>query len=305
MKKLLSCCLLAITFSTPAYSKILDKVAGVINDKVYSLSELQRIQKTISARKEISPLIYSESKYTVKDVLDLVQHQFIIKDKLSEMGYVVSDDSVEARINETERRLGLKRSDLLNFLETKGLTFNEYFELIREAMEYNIFNTRIISPLVNITEQEIKNFYYNLKSSNTALSFNYHLMDFYIPESELINADIKNMPRVLEEYQKTGNLPAKFKNIETNDLGKLSGEDLPKELGKILKATDEGSFTAPYVKDDVVHVFYVKTKDLTESQEFLKMKNQIYDQLFLTRSKSIVKNWFAREETNYYILENI
>ena len=35
------------------------------------------------------------------------------------------------------------------------------------------------------------------------------------------------------------------------------------------------------------------------------MKEQIYNQLFMSRSKSIIDNWFEREESNYYILENI
>ncbi|MBC77288.1 MAG: hypothetical protein CME64_14855 [Halobacteriovoraceae bacterium] len=305
MKKIFSCALVLLFSQSFVSAKLLDKIAGVINEKVYSLSEVRRVKSTVEARREISPLIYSQTSYSEKEVLDLLQRQFIIKDKLSEMGLVISDDSVESRINETERRLGLKRSDLLNFLESKGLTFNEYFELIREAMEYNLFNTRVIVPLVNITEQEIKNFYYNLKSDNSALSFKYHLLDFSISESKLSKQQVKRLPVVLEEYQKTGQLPNELSNIETNDLGKLSGEDLPSQLSKILKNTNEGAFTKPYIRDGVVHVFYVKTKDLTESQEFLKMKEQIYNQLFMSRSKSIIENWFEREESNYYILENI
>lgn len=291
--------------ATSAHAKLLDKIAGVINDKVYTLSEINRIQNTLDARKEISPLIYSEKNYTAAELLNLLQEQFIIKDKLAELGFVVSDDSVESRINETERRLGLRREDLLNFLETKSLTFNEYFELIREAMEYNIFNSRIIAPLVNITDQEIKNYYYGLKSSNKALSFNYELVDFSIEESKILSAEKEQMPARLEEYQKTGNLPQAFKDINTSNLGKVSGEDLPKELSEILKKTDEGAFSKPYVRDGLVHVFYVKGKDLTESQDFAMMKERIYNELFLKRSQSIIETWFSKEALNYYILENI
>lgn len=305
MKKILSCALVLFLTHNAVNAKLIDKIAGVINEKVYSLSELQRVKSTVEARREISPLIYNKSKYSEQEVLDLLQRQFIIKDKLSEMGLVISDDAVESRINETERRLGLKRSDLLNFLESKGLTFNEYFELIRDAMEYNLFNTRIIVPLVNITDQEIKNYYYNLKSNNTALSFKYHLLDFSIESNKLSPELAKRLPTILEEYQKTGMLPKELSSIETSDRGKLNGEDLPSELNKILKNTNEGSFTRPYNIGGIIHVFYVKTKDLTESKDFLNMKEQIYNQLFMSRSKSIIDNWFEREESNYYILENI
>ncbi len=200
--------------------KLLDKVAGVVNDQVYTLSEINRIQETLPARNEISGIIYKKLDYTDKEILKILQHRYIIKDKLAELGFVISDDSVESRIKETEQRLGLRRQDLLNFLETKNLTFNEYFELIREAMEYNYFNSRIIAPLVNITEQEVKNYYYNESSKNQALSFNYQIVDFSIAQNQLTAPEAERLPQVLEEYQKTGSLPEVYKDISTNDLGK-------------------------------------------------------------------------------------
>lgn len=297
--------ILLLSLSTISYAKLLDKVAGVVNDKIFTHSELVRVKNTISARKEIAPFIFTKNKYTLKEILKVQQNIYIVKDKLSELGFVVSDDSVESRINETERRLGLKRADLLNFLESKGLTFNEYFELIRNATEFNIFNRRIISPLVNITEQEVKNEYYKLNTSNKALSFKYNVVDFYLPESTVQPKDRNKLQYVLEEYQKTGNIPGIYRNLETSNLGEVSDDDLPKALSKLLKKTDEGSFSKPYIKNGMIHVFYLKGKDLTESQDFLKKKDYIYNQIYMKRSKKITRTWFSKETLNYYILENI
>jgi peptidyl-prolyl cis-trans isomerase SurA len=303
MKILSPAILLALAIN--ANAKLLDKIAGVINDKVYSLSELKRIQSTVSARKEIAPFIYTKDKYSVNDILKLQHRIFIVKDKLSEQGFVVSDDSVEARIKDTEKRLGLSRNDLLDFLASKRISFNEYFELIREATEYNIFNRRIIAPLVNITDQEIKNYYYKINKSNKALSFKYQIVDFYLPKSKILEQDIKRLPSILEVYQKTGNLPSIYRDIETTNLGNVSDDDLPKELSNILKKTDEGSFSTPYMKNDLVHLFFVKKKDLTASQDFISQKDMIYNQIYMKRSKSITANWFSREGLNYFVLENL
>lgn len=305
MKYLVSLALLLATTLPAATPKLLDKVAGVINETVYTLSEIRRIKSTLAARNEISPLIYKKTTYSDREVLKLLQQRYIVRDKLAELGFVVSDDSVESRVKETEKRLGLSRQDLLNFLETKGLEYNEYFELIREAMEFNIFNSRIIAPLVNITEQEVKNAYYKRKSSNTALSFNYQIVDFYISTTSILDSERIKMPQILEEYQKTGNLPESFRNLETSDLGKVRGDDLPKDLNKLLKNTDEGAFTQTYERDGNTHVFFIKSKDLTESQDFSKQKDRIYQELFMKRSSGIIANWFSRESLNYYILENI
>ena len=78
MKKLIPAMLLVLAFN--ANAKLLDKIAGVINDKVYSLSELKRIQSTVKARKEIAPFIYTKKKYSVNDILKLQHRIFIVKD---------------------------------------------------------------------------------------------------------------------------------------------------------------------------------------------------------------------------------
>lgn len=296
--------LLLFIISFNSYAVLLDKVAGVINDKVITLSEINRVNNTLEFRKEVTPLIFTQEKYDTEDILKILQHNYIIKDKLSELGFVISDDSVESRITETEKRQGLRRQDLINFLDSKGITFSEYFELIRNGMEYSIFYSRIISPLVNITDQEVKNTYYNQTNNKKSLSFIYEITDFAFSR-ELSKRQQAEVTVYLDEYIKTGNIPSDYKDFDTNNLGKLKNDDLPKDLQGLLSKTNEGSFSKPYYKDGTTHIFYVSKKDLAESNEYLRQKEAIYNQLFIKKSKKIIQNWFSRESLNYYVLNNL
>lgn len=285
----------------PSNEKLLDKIVAVINTKVISLSEIKRMEVTLEARREVSPVIFSEKKYSQQELLDIMIRSFIIRDKINAQGYVINDDAVESRIKMTEDRLGLKRADLLQFLKAKGLTYEEYFEVIRETMEFNIFAQRIIAPLVSVTEQEIKNEYYRRNSANNALSFKYNLVDFYIPEAQLIDKDENRFLAVLKDYQLTGKLPEEYRNLETNNLEGISEDGLTKDLAQTLKQAAEGSFSKAIKIQDHLHVFYVQKKDLVESQDFLKFKDQIQNDIFANKGKSATTNWFDREFSNYYI----
>ncbi len=287
--------------SAHAQDKLLDKIVAVVNTRVFSLSELKRIDDTLPARKEISPVVYNKNKYDSKELLDLMIQAYIIRDKINAQGYVINDDAVESRIKMTEERLGLKRADLLTFLKSKSITFEEYFEIIRETMEYNIFATRIIAPLISVTEQEIKNEYYRRNSSNNALAFKYNLVDFYIPEKNLVDKDQQRFLGVLKDYQLTGKLPEEYRSLETNQIDNLSEDGLNKELATALKPTAEGSFSSPVNLGGNIHVFYVQKKDLVESQDFIRAKEQIQNEIFVTKGKSVSTNWFDREYSNYYI----
>lgn len=281
--------------------KLLDKIVAVINTRVISLSEIQRMEATLEARKEVSPIIYTEKKYAQKDLLQIMIKSFIIRDKINAQGYVINDDAVESRIKMTEERLGLKRADLLQFLKGKGLTYEEYFEIIRETMEYNIFAQRIIAPLISVTEQEIKNEYYRRNSTNNALAFKYNLVDFYIKEDKLVDKSENKFLAVLKDYQLTGKLPEEYKELESNNLEKISEDALSGELKSALKTTAEGSFSKGVSLAGYLHVFYVQKKDLVESQDFQRFKDQIQNEIFMEKGKSVSTNWFDREYTNYYI----
>lgn len=281
--------------------KLLDKIVAVINTRVISLSEVSRMQDTLEARKEISPMIYTEKKYSQKELLDIMIQSFIIRDKINAQGYVINDDAVESRIKMTEERLGLKRADLLQFLKGKGLTYEEYFEVIRETMEFNIFAQRIIAPLISVTEQEIKNEFYRRNQTNNALSFKYNLVDFYVPEDQMIDKNENKFLAVLKDYQLTGKLPEEYRSLESNNLENLNEDAISKELATILKTTAEGSFSKPISISKHLHVFYVQKKDLVESQNFLKFKDQIQNDIFMSKGKSVTSNWFNREYSNYYI----
>ena len=303
MKKLFLYLIIGSVFINGAYAqeKLLDKLVAVINTRIVSLSEIKRMEDTLPARQEVSPMVYNEAKYTHKELLNIIIRSFIIREKINGQGYVINDDAVESRIKMTEERLGLKRADLLNFLKSKNLTYEEYFEIIRETMEYNVFASKIIAPLISVTEQEIKNEYYKRNTSNNALSFKYNLVDFYIKESTLVEKNELKFLAVLKDYQLTGKLPEEYRELETNNLENLNEDALSKDLGSILKTTSEGTFSKASTINGYMHVFYVQKKDLVESQNFVKFKEQIQNDIFMSKGKSVTNNWFDREYSNYYI----
>lgn len=281
-------------------AKLLDKTVAIFNSTVITLSQVKRIQDNLPSRKNISPIIYQKTNLTQEEIVNLMIERLIIREKLNEIGYVRNDDQVESEILSIEKRLGLNREQLLSFLESNNMSFDEYFEIIRETIELNIFNGRIVRPLLSVTEQEVKNHYYKTSNDKT-LAFKYTLVDFSLSESKMKKGMLKNFSKVLEKFQVNGILPKNYESIETNVLGDITEDGLTNELKKALKSTEEGKFSTPVKLGDTYHVFFVKKKDLVESQLFLSVKERIKGELMSLQAVSVTELWFKRERSKHYI----
>ena len=144
-----------------AYAKLLDRIVVAFNEQIITLSEVNRIRSNLRARSGIAKGVYPKQSYTLSEILDKEIDIRTIRAHLHGIGYFVNDDQVETMINQVENKFGITRQHLQNELAVKNISFQEYFELLRASREYNILLSVIIEPLVTITEQRIKNRFFN------------------------------------------------------------------------------------------------------------------------------------------------
>ena len=261
-------------------NQILDKIVAVIGDEIITLSMIKRIRENLPARHNISPLIYQNTNLTDPQLIELVIRKKMVHSHLAQLGHVITDEQVESQIKDTERRLRLTRKDLLNFLDSNNMSFQEYFELIRDTIEYvNIFIPRVIYLMVSVTEQEIKNTFYRLHSQDETLAFRYTLVSFSWPKSKIEKLNKRQLTEGFKNFQDTGNFPNELKGGKTDVLEDIQDDSIGNNIKQALKKIGEGEFSEPVVIADQIHVFFVKKKDLVESSLFQKEKAKIKQDL--------------------------
>jgi peptidyl-prolyl cis-trans isomerase SurA len=293
--------LIIFSLCLSVHAKLLDKVSAVIDDNTVTLSMVKRIKNSLAARKNISPFIYKKASYTDKELNELIVRRYIIRSKLQELGYGVTDEQVESEVKNRETKLGLSRDQLITFLKNNGTNYEEFFEITREAIEFNRFNSVVILPLISVSEQEIKNQFFQDNVNNKTVSFKYNLVDFSIDPSLVPKKEWKQFREKMIKFQKTGNLPSKYSSIETNTLGDISEEGLTKDLKSLIHKAEEGSFTNPIVMFGKVHIFFIKSRNVVESETYIKSKPMLRARLYEKKANEVTSVWFEREEANHYI----
>jgi peptidyl-prolyl cis-trans isomerase SurA len=299
MKSTLLSTLLLFTLNSNAV--LLDKTISIVNDSVITLSQVKAIKRNLRNYKKVSPFLFADVKKTKKDITLKKVQGILIRKKLSDIGYVISDEQVEQEITSLEKSQRFTRDDLLYFLKDAKINFDQYFELKREEIEYRIFISNIIRPLISISDQDIKNAYYKKNRNNKRLNFKYTLVDFSLNKSKFKKGMLSSFTDVLIKFQSSGVLPQNFKSVETNLIEDISADGLTNSLKKSLKNIDEGEFTKPVLLGGSYHVFFIKSKDLTESSNFAENKELIRNQLFGERLKDFTKNWYDNESKKYFV----
>ena len=296
--------LLAFLFTENASARLLNKVLANVENESLTLLEAERARKTYQNKKTISPQIYNEKNADLSLIVDLFVRRNIIRLKLKEIGYEINDKQVEAQIRTTEKRLGLGRDDLLSFLESNGLTFEEYFETTRESIEYNIFLGKVIKPLVKITDQEVLKKYKEISKSDS-LTYKYDLVDFFINDKLIKNIDKNIIIRDLNLFKKNGVLPEYLSTIENSLIKDVNEENLSKVIKNAVRKTPKNKFSKQVNINGVVHFFFIKDKKLIESEKFRKQKPIINQIIFEQKSKEVIKSWITQKRNNYFISEKL
>ena len=222
-------------------------------------------------------------------VVEAEIRRHIVRKKLKDNSLIVTDKQVEAEIEATQKRVGINRDTLIQYLEGQSISFRpEYYEMIRSSIEYSIFVSRFIAPTIAVSEQEVKNAY--LKKNVAPIeNFSYSLVEFHISKDSVPKDTELSFLRALKTFQRTGHLPNQFISVETQALGEnLSEEELTEDLQKALHNVQEGSFTPLISKGESLHTYFVKKKERAPSQSFLKERVLIRQKLIMERADKVI-----------------
>lgn len=293
--------LFVLLFQTSLEAKLLDKITAIVDDNIITLSQINRVSKILAIKRNVAPMIYDKVSFANEELINISINKYLIRSKLTELGYSITDDQVEAQIKANEKRLNVDRNSLMSFLKQQGTTFDEYFESLREAIEYSYFINRVISPTIAVSEQDVKNTYFKNNIKDSRLNFKYSLIDYSISKDAVVKPAKGQFEEVIRQFRINSVLPEAFSTMTSANLDDISEEGIAPELKNLLKQTDEGALSSIIFLNGHHHIFYIAKKDLVESEAFSKQKESIRETLFEAAVKTEAQLWFERERNKHYI----
>lgn len=300
------------TSTSLAATKTLDRVQASVNSSLILLSDVDQFRSAVGLRAQLDPLFAGTSvatkgaSATLPEIVD-----FLINEKVISQQFPVNDQEVEQEINSIQANNKIDRAALKAAIQQQGYKFESYFELIRISTAKRNLIDRDIRTKVTISEDDIKNHFYNSFGKGTAVPLTYKVKIITVSPSSYktptaakevaINA-LKSL-KSGEAFEEVAKRVSDDPSASTGgDLGTLSEDQMSPVIKEQLKKLKIGN-TSDLLGNASSGYFILKLMDIAsgESDRFNKMKEEIRGQLLAAEYQHQIQLWLERQKQNSFI----
>lgn len=312
MKKLLVLSL-ALTSIQSAQAVLVDKIYATVNSEVILLSDIEQFEKTKPLRKELDPLFGFSAGMDTDKPDRKTTLEFLITERLIAQNFKVSDAEVDQEVLSVQRNNKLSREDLIEFLKSKNFVYDDYYELMKVGLQKRALLDREIRNRVNISDDDIRNHYFNTLSKNSTAPMDYNISLIAINFQTYKNAKAAEQmaQETLQRLRQGENFAEVAKSVSDDpsaqnggELGFLSQDALADSLKASVKKLQIGALSE--IVKTPTGLVILKLNDIRsgENQKMLEAKEQIREQLAKEEYKKQLYLWAERAKNTAYVHVN-
>ncbi len=296
-----------------AYGVMVDRTLAIVNSEAILHSDINRFRHVYPLRKELDPLVALVSPNVTATSSDEEVLSYLVQERLISQIFKASEQDIETKIVEVMRGNSLSKSALEDFLRSRGFNYDDYYDLMRVGLEKQQLLNREIRERVNISEDDIRNHYYNSSKHAPDDSIEYAIQLIYINESNYKStknaADIAKTAlaavRSGEPFQDVARRSSDDASAKQGgEIGFIAANQLNPTLLKAVKALKIGT-TSELL--EVSGGFYiVRLIDIRSqhNEQIESAKNEIREQLARTEYSRQITLWTERAKQNAYVRIN-
>lgn len=291
---------------------VLDRLEASVNSSLILLSDVKKFRETQKLRTQLDP-IFSGTAVAAKGDQATNQEivQFLIDERLIQQEFPVGDPEVEQEINSIQANNRIDRASLRSALAQQGFRFEDYFELIRVGASKRNLIDRDIRTKVVISDDDVKNYFYNHYSKSSATPMEYHLRLISItPTNYKTPAAAKEAAqrayRALQEgepFEEVAKRVSDDMNASSGgDLGNLGEDQMSPLIREQIKRLQIGQYSGIF-GNPTAGYFILKLVDVKsgDPSRYDRMKEEIRNQLFASEYRHQIGLWLERRRQGAFI----
>jgi peptidyl-prolyl cis-trans isomerase SurA len=302
--------ILLLATTSQLTANTISSVAAVVNADIITSYQLDRAVEMLLSRQNLSHTPSDrELKELRQEVLDQLINDRLLQQRSKELGLRVSDQEVNAAIDDVMTSNNLDPATLEIALAAEGMTLESYRQQIRDE----ILRYKLMSQEVNYRAQ--------VTSSEVRRYFDEHIDQFDIQSRLFVSRISFTLPadrssadhaRIKEQANKSrrqllGGIPFDKVLAEAGDMaaGGIMGElvltDLAPPLQQILQDLPAGDVSEPTEFNQQLHLFIINDRSSGVELAFERARRSIEDRLRREKTETRFTQWEEELRSNAYI----
>ena len=271
---------LAQTRDLSTQGTLLDRIAAVVNDGVVLESEVDDQMKEVTTRLQAQNMALPAESVLRKQVLDRLILQRIELQQANRDGITISDDQLNAALEDVAKRNNIPFSDLPTVLSQQGIDYTTYREEMRQQLTLGLLRQRDVLQRIVVTPREIDQFLSKQANHPASAEYNVSHILIAVPPNATPAQITQAQQRANDVYQRAskgedfGKLAVAYSNsedaLEGGSLGWRQGSELPTFLTNLIMGLKAGQVGAPLRTPTGFHIVKLNQVRTQEKKDIVE-----------------------------------
>jgi len=281
-----------------ANERLINAIVAAVDAFPITLLDLQEFERTRAL------LLPPEDRKNKRAILEAMCRNHMFQAEFQQKGIVASDDDVEVYIDNVLQQSGSSRDELVIALEEVGLSWQDYFDRMRDEVQRLALINREIRTRVNVTPEEIERYWE--ERDDFDLPARVAISDIFIPVPGAASpmeyqASRRTAEEAYELAKKDGfaKAAAAYSRgptaAEGGRLGEFATGSMAPEFEEALAPLSEGQFSKPFMAGGAYHIIRLDERLQGGRVPLEKVENEIRDRLYAEQLDARFQRWVQED----------
>lgn len=306
--------LIALIFcssTVQAAPEVLTKIAAVVNDDIVTTHQLETELNNLIALQGFEKSGAAAGLQQLRrQVLDGLIEEALVQQRIRMLGLTVSDQELEAAIDDVLQQNQITRDQLRQALAQEGLDYDTYREQLRkQIMRFKLIGQEVQSK-VEVSTQEVLDFFrQNIDDyrGEPTISLSYVAFslpaDAWGPRAETQDKAVQ----ALAELRRGTELPALLlryateRDVHGGELGTFTEQELSSAFARAVEGLAAGYYSDIVETADGLYILRVDERNPGPIRKFDAVKEEIYRALLEKTREERFREWSAGLKKDAFI----
>lgn len=305
MSKLYGTLLIILSLMLPVglHCEVVDRIIAIVNDDIITLKDVERYVHVEKQGKYTSINEYLRN-LELKEKIDIFINDMLIKQQAKKLKIDISDREIEGIIENIKKQNLITETELREQLKKENITYKSFQDGIRMNILRSRVLARVISPEVNITENNLKE-YYN-KHVGEYREEEFRLKQIFVSGQRQDGAHrVTAAYKLLSEGKPFEEVAKEFSDDPSAktgaDIGYVKKEDLMPQLKEPLAQITPGSYTQIIQTPYGFHILKLMEVKKSDTLPFETVKDTIRERIVFDESEKRYKEYIDKLRKSSYI----